>query len=107
MYAHVRGGGIFGTEWHLAGQKANKPNTWRDGIAVAQWLIAQKITTPERLAIFGGSAGGIFVGMAINERLDLFAAAVPAVPVMVDQPRSVLVDPARSFGRPVFTFDST
>ena len=82
VYAHVRGGGIFGTEWHLAGQKANKPNTWRDGIAVAQWLIAQKITTPERLAIFGGSAGGIFVGMAINERPDLFAAAVPTVPVM-------------------------
>jgi prolyl oligopeptidase len=81
-YAHVRGGGIFGTEWHLAGQKANKANTWRDGIAVAQWLIAQKITSPERLAIFGGSAGGIFVGMAINERPDLFAAAVPAVPVM-------------------------
>ena len=82
VYAHVRGGGIFGTEWHLSGQKANKPNTWRDGIAVAQWLIAQKISSPERLAIYGGSAGGIFVGMAINERPDLFAAAVPAVPVM-------------------------
>jgi prolyl oligopeptidase len=82
VYAHVRGGGIFGTEWHLAGQKANKPNTWRDGIAVAQWLVDQKYTSPQRLAIFGGSAGGIFVGMAINERPDLFAAAVPAVPVM-------------------------
>jgi prolyl oligopeptidase len=81
-YAHVRGGGIFGTEWHLAGQKANKPNTWRDGIAVAQWLVAQRYTSPRRLAIFGGSAGGIFVGMAINERPDLFAAAVPSVPVM-------------------------
>jgi prolyl oligopeptidase len=81
-YAHVRGGGIFGTEWHLAGQKANKPNTWRDGIAVAQWLVAQRYTSPRRLAIFGGSAGGIFVGMAINERPDLYAAAVPSVPVM-------------------------
>ena len=81
-YAHVRGGGIFGTEWHLAGQKANKPNTWRDGIAVAQWLVAQRYTSPQRLAIYGGSAGGIFVGMAINERPELFAAAVPAVPVM-------------------------
>lgn len=82
VYAHVRGGGIFGTEWHLAGHKATKSNTWRDGIAVAQWLIEQKYTSPQRLAIFGGSAGGIFVGMAINERPDLFAAAVPAVPVM-------------------------
>jgi prolyl oligopeptidase len=82
VYAHVRGGGMFGTEWHLAGQKANKPNTWRDGIAVAQWLIANKYTSSQRLAIFGGSAGGIFVGMAINERPDLFVAAVPAVPVM-------------------------
>jgi prolyl oligopeptidase len=81
-YAHVRGGGAFGTEWHQAGQKANKPNTWRDGIDVAQWLVAQKFTSPSRLAIFGGSAGGIFVGMAINERPDLFAAAVPSVPVM-------------------------
>jgi prolyl oligopeptidase len=78
----VRGGGIFGTEWHLAGQKANKPNTWRDGIAVAQWLVAQRYTSPRRLAIFGGSAGGNFVGMAINERPDLYAAAVPSVPVM-------------------------
>jgi prolyl oligopeptidase len=81
-YAHVRGGGVFGTEWHQAGQKATKPNTWRDGIDVAQWLVAQKITSPSRLAIFGGSAGGIFVGMALNERPDLFAAAVPSVPVM-------------------------
>jgi prolyl oligopeptidase len=81
-YAHVRGGGIFGTEWHRAGQKANKPNTWRDGLAVAQWLVAQRYTSPQRLAIFGGSAGGIFVGMAINERPDLYAAAVPSVPVM-------------------------
>ena len=82
VYAHVRGGGIFGTEWHLAGQKATKPNTWRDGIAVAQWLVANKYTSPQRLGILGGSAGGIFVGMAVSERPDLFAAAVPAVPTM-------------------------
>lgn len=82
VYAHVRGGGIFGTEWHLAGQKAKKANTWRDGISVAEWLIDHGYTSPKQLGILGGSAGGIFVGMAINERPDLFAAAVPAVPVM-------------------------
>ncbi len=82
VYAHVRGGGIYGTEWHVAGQKSNKANTWRDGIAVAEWLIEQGYTSSKHLGIFGGSAGGIFVGMAINERPDLFVAAVPAVPVM-------------------------
>jgi prolyl oligopeptidase len=82
VYAHVRGGGMLGTEWHEAGRKATKPNTWRDGLAVAQWLIANGYTAPERLGILGGSAGGIFVGGAINERPDLFAAAVPAVPTM-------------------------
>lgn len=82
VFAHVRGGGIYGTEWHLAGQKATKANTWRDGIAVARWLIEEGYTSPEKLGIYGGSAGGIFVGMAINERPELFAAAVPAVPVM-------------------------
>jgi prolyl oligopeptidase len=82
VFAHVRGGGILGTEWHLAGQKATKPNTWRDAIAVAEWLITAGYTSPQRLAINGGSAGGIFVGRAITQRPDLFAVAVPAVPVM-------------------------
>ncbi|MCA3226591.1 MAG: prolyl oligopeptidase family serine peptidase [Burkholderiales bacterium] len=82
VVAHVRGSGMLGTEWHRAGQKATKPNTWRDGIAVAQWLVKSGYARPQRLAIFGGSAGGIFVGRAITERPDLFAAAVPAVGVM-------------------------
>jgi prolyl oligopeptidase len=89
VIAHVRGGGVLGTDWHLAAQKATKPNTWRDGIAVAEWLIATGYTSAKRLAINGGSAGGIFVGRAITERPELFAAAVPVVPVM-DMVRSEL-----------------
>jgi len=80
-FAHVRGGGAYGEEWHNAGRKATKPNTWKDGIAAAEYLIAQRWTRPERIAIYGGSAGGIFVGRAITERPDLFAAAVAAVGV--------------------------
>jgi prolyl oligopeptidase len=80
--AHVRGGGIYGDEWHRAGHKQTKHNTWRDGIAAAEWLIASGYTSRHRLGIYGGSAGGIFVGRAITERPDLFAAAVPAVAVL-------------------------
>ena len=80
-FAHVRGSGAFGEDWHTAGRKATKPNTWKDGIAAAEWLIANRYTSRERIGIFGGSAGGIFVGRAITERPDLFAAAVPAVGV--------------------------
>jgi prolyl oligopeptidase len=79
VIAHVRGGGVFGDAWHRAGQKVTKPNTWKDGIAVADWLIAQKYTSPDKLAVMGGSAGGIFVGRAMTERPDLFAAAVLSV----------------------------
>ena len=79
VIAHVRGGGVFGDEWHRAGQKTTKPNTWKDGIAAAEWLIAQRYTSPDRLAIYGGSAGGIFVGRAITARPDLFAVAVVGV----------------------------
>jgi prolyl oligopeptidase len=79
VIAHVRGGGVFGDAWHRAGQKTTKPNTWKDGIAVAEWLIAQKYTSPGRLAVMGGSAGGIFVGRAMTARPDLFAAAVISV----------------------------
>jgi prolyl oligopeptidase len=77
--AHVRGGGAFGEAWHTAGRKATKPNTWKDAIAAAEWLIANGYTAKSRLAIAGGSAGGILVGRAITERPDLFAAAVPSV----------------------------
>ncbi len=80
--AHVRGGGALGEEWHQAGRKVTKPNTWKDGIAVAEYLIANRYTSRERIGIYGGSAGGIFVGRAITDRPDLFAAAVPVVGVM-------------------------
>jgi prolyl oligopeptidase len=79
--AHVRGGGAFGEEWHLAGRKTTKPNTWKDGIAVAEWLVVNGYSTRDRIGIYGGSAGGIFVGRAITERPELFAAAVSAVGV--------------------------
>ena len=80
--AHVRGGGVLGIDWHEAGRKTTKPNTWKDGIAAAEWLVANGYTKSARMAIYGGSAGGIFVGGAITERPDLFAAAVPVVGVM-------------------------
>lgn len=85
-FAHVRGGGVYGEEWHMAGRKETKPNTWKDAIAAAEYLIAQGYTSKTKIGIFGGSAGGIFVGRAITDRPDLFAAAVPAVGVM-DGPR--------------------
>ena len=82
VYAHVRGGGALGSQWHEAGHKTTKFNTWKDGIATAEWLIANGYTSASKLGIYGGSAGGIFVGRAMTERPDLFAAAVPNVPVL-------------------------
>ncbi len=78
-YANVRGGGEYGREWHKAGQLENKPNTWRDLIAVCEELCAKKYTSPAHLAIGGRSAGGITVGRALTERPDLFAAVVDGV----------------------------
>ncbi len=80
--ANVRGSGVYGQDWYLAGKKENKPNTWKDLIACAEYLIAQRYTAKERLGILGGSAGGITVGRALTERPDLFAAVVPAVGVL-------------------------
>lgn len=77
--ANPRGSAVFGREWHEAGKKATKPNTWRDFIACAEWLIANQWTQPSKLGIWGGSAGGILVGRAMTERPDLFAAVVPSV----------------------------
>jgi prolyl oligopeptidase len=79
--AHVRGGGEYGEDWHKAGYKQTKPNTWNDAIACAEWLVEHKYASPATLAIMGGSAGGIFVGRSITERPDLFGAAVDDVPV--------------------------
>jgi len=78
--AHIRGGGEYGEDWHLAGKKLTKPNTWKDFIACAEYLIDHKYTSSARLSILGGSAGGITVGRSITERPDLFAVAIDLVP---------------------------
>ncbi len=74
--ANVRGSGVLGDPWRQAGTRATKPNTWKDGIAVAQYLIDQGYASPATMAVTGGSAGGIFAGRAITEAPQLFAAAV-------------------------------
>ena len=79
--AHVRGGGENGEEWYKGGYQQTKPNTWKDAIACAEWLIANSYTSSAKLAIQGGSQGGIFVGRAITDRPELFAAAIDQVPV--------------------------
>jgi prolyl oligopeptidase len=81
-WVNPRGSGAYGDEWHRAGFKTTKPNTWKDGIAAARWLVAQGYTSPATLAVEGGSAGGIFAGRAITAAPELFAAAILNVPVM-------------------------
>lgn len=78
-YAHVRGGGELGEDWHKAGQKLTKPNTWRDLIACAEYLIANRYTSSARLGVLGGSAGGITVGRFMTERPDLAAVVISIV----------------------------
>ena len=77
---HVRGGGELGEAWRLGGKDANKPNTWRDLIACGEQLIASGYTTKQQLFIIGGSAGGITMGKAMEERPDLFAGVLDLVP---------------------------
>lgn len=77
--AHVRGGGEKGENWHKAGMKATKPNTWKDFIACAEYLVNQKYTSSSKLIGNGVSAGGILIGRAITERPDLFAVAIAEV----------------------------
>jgi len=80
--AHVRGGGELGDEWHKGGFKTTKPNTWKDLIACTEYLIKGKYSSSDRIAITGGSAGGILIGRAMTERPDLFVAAIPRVGCM-------------------------
>ncbi|MGH7518450.1 MAG: prolyl oligopeptidase family serine peptidase [Gemmatimonadales bacterium] len=79
---NLRGGGEYGESWHQAGMLANKQNTFDDFIAAAEWLIGAGYTRPERLAVAGGSNGGLLMGAVLTQRPDLFRAVVVQVPLL-------------------------
>lgn len=104
--AHVRGGGELGKPWHDAGRMSNKRNTFTDFIAAAEHLIAERYTSPERLVIEGGSAGGLLMGALTNLRPDLFHAVVSHVPfvdvinTMLDTSLPLTVGEFEEWGNP-------
>jgi prolyl oligopeptidase len=81
-FANVRGSGAYGDPWYRAGFKTTKPNTWKDGIGCARYLIAQRYASPQTLGVWGTSAGGIFVGRSVTTAPELFAAAIFDVGIM-------------------------
>jgi oligopeptidase B len=104
--AHIRGGGEMGKKWHDAGRMMSKKNTFTDFIAVAEHLIAEKYTSKNRLAIEGGSAGGLLMGAVVNMRPDLFRAVVSKVPfvdvinTMLDETIPLTVPEFEEWGNP-------
>ena len=104
--AHIRGGSELGRTWHDDGKMMRKKNTFRDFIACAEYLIAQKYTSPQHLAIMGGSAGGLLMGAVVNSRPDLFGAVLAKVPfvdvinTMLDETLPLTVAEFEEWGNP-------
>jgi len=104
--AHVRGGGFYGTRWHDLGKTLSKKSTFEDFITCTEYLINNGYTTPEKLVIEGGSAGGLLIGAVLNQKPELFKAAIADVPfvdiihTMLDKSLSAVVSEYEEWGNP-------